>query len=230
MTIRANRLNTRRSSLWQARRPAIVVNEGVLLTRIYRLDCGPSSMTSASRRLGMAAGPRAPTIETYIFAGDGVVPNNPRLPLILYRGALETGGDGAASCVALFDGNGWTGAWKNGVYAHHHYHSSAHEVLGVAAGWVRVKLGGEGGQTVELRAGDVVVIPAGVAHKNEGASPDLLVVGAYPGGKSPDMCSPGAQHRERAVRNVREVPLPAADPVYGKPGPLIERWRAVDRG
>ena len=113
------------------------------------------------------------------------MPNNPRLPLIVYRGALETGGDTAASCVALFARNGWTGAWKNGVYSHHHYHSSAHEVLGIAAGRVRVRLGGEGGQTVELRAGDVVVIPAGVAHKHEGASTDLIVVGAYPRGRPP---------------------------------------------
>jgi len=56
------------------------------------------------------------------------------------------------------------------------------------------------------------------------------VVGAYPGGKGPDICSPGAQRRERALRSVREVPLPASDPVYGKLGPLIERWRAVIRG
>ena len=133
----------------------------------------------------MAAGPRAPTIETYIFAGDGIVPNNPRLPLILYRGALEAGGDAAASCVALFDRNGWTGAWKNGVYAHHHYHSTAHEVLGVTAGWVRVRLGGEGGQTVELRAGDVVVIPAGVAHKNEGASPTFWSSAPIRAGRPP---------------------------------------------
>ena len=103
-------------------------------------------------------------------------------------------------------------------------------MLGIAAGSARVRLGGEGGTTVELHAGDVVVIPAGVAHKNECASPDLVVVGAYPGGKSPDMCTPTAQHRERAVRNVREVPLPACDPVYGRPGPLIERWRAANRG
>jgi uncharacterized protein YjlB len=73
------------------------------------------------------------------------------------------------------------------------------------------------------------VIPAGVAHKNECASPDLVVVGAYPGGKSPDMCTPTAQYRERALRNVREVPLPASDPVYGRAGPLIERWRTVNR-
>jgi uncharacterized protein YjlB len=82
---------------------------------------------------------------------------------------------------------------------------------------------------VELRAGDVVVIPAGVAHKNEGASPDLLVVGAYPGGRSPDMRRPGAQERERALHNIANVALPACDPVYGKSGPLLERWRTADR-
>jgi uncharacterized protein YjlB len=178
----------------------------------------------------MAATPGAPRIEDYLFADDGVVPNNPRLPLIVYRGALGTAGDAAASCVTLFDRNGWTGAWKNGVYAHHHYHSSAHEVLGVVAGWVRVRLGGEGGQTVELRAGDVVVIPAGVAHKNEGASPDHLVVGAYPRGQSPDMRSPGVAGHTSALPQIAVVPLPAGDPVHGSSGPLVERWRAAKRG
>jgi hypothetical protein len=51
----------------------------------------------------MAATPGAPRIEYYLFADNGNVPNNPRLPLIVYRGALETGGDAAASCMALFD-------------------------------------------------------------------------------------------------------------------------------
>jgi uncharacterized protein YjlB len=91
-------------------------------------------------------------------------------------------------------------------------------------------LGGEGGQTVELRAGDVVVIPAGVAHKKEGASPDLLVVGAYPRGQSPDMCSPGATDRARTLPRIAAVPLPAGDPVHGNSGPMIERWRAAERG
>ena len=119
----------------------------------------------------MVATSGARMIEHYLFAGGGDVPNNPRLPLIVYRGALESGGDAAARCVALFDRNGWTGAWQNGIYSRHHYHSSAHAVLGIAAGWVRVRLGGEGGQSVELRAGDVVMIPAGVAHKNEPGPP-----------------------------------------------------------
>ena len=130
------------------------------------------------------------TIEEHIFADDGRVPNNPSLPLIVYRAALETGPRCAVVCERLFADNGWSGAWRNGIYAHHHYHSTAHEVLGIAAGSVRVRLGGEDGTTVELHAGDVVVIPAGVAHKNEGASPDLLVVGAYPGGTSPGHVQP----------------------------------------
>jgi uncharacterized protein YjlB len=174
--------------------------------------------------------PDAVTIEEHLFADDGHVPNNPSLPLIVYRAALQTGPRCAAECERLFAENGWGAAWRNGIYVHHHYHSTAHEVLGIAAGSVRVLLGGESGKTVELRAGDVVVIPAGVAHKNEGASPDLVVVGAYPDGKSPDMCGPAAQHRERALRNIPEVPLPSLDPVFGKPGPLAKRWPAVYRG
>jgi uncharacterized protein YjlB len=83
---------------------------------------------------------------------------------------------------------------------------------------------------VELRAGDVVVIPAGVAHKNEGASSDLIVVGAYPRGQSPDMRSPGATDHASALPRIATVPLPAGDPVHGSSGPLVERWRAAERG
>lgn len=173
--------------------------------------------------------PNLESIEEHLLADDGHVPNNPLLPVIVYRGAMATGGRSAAICKARFADNGWTGAWRNGIYAHHHYHSTAHEVLGIVAGSVRVRLGGEAGITVELRAGDVVVIPAGVAHKNEGASSDLLVVGAYPGGTSPDMRTPAARDRERALRQIRETPLPGGDPLYGRFGPLVERWRAAER-
>jgi len=168
-------------------------------------------------------------LEEYLFSDDGRVPNNSSLPLILYRGVLEVGPRAPTVCEALFAKHGWGGAWRNGIYAHHHYHSTAHEVLGITAGSVRVRLGGESGRTVEVRAGDVVIIPAGVAHKNEGASPDLIVVGAYPEGKSPDMCRPTTQDRERVLRNISRVPLPAFDPVTGKAGPLLNRWRATDR-
>jgi uncharacterized protein YjlB len=169
---------------------------------------------------------QTPQVETHHFADDGVVPNN-RLPLVVYRGALAEGGDRAASCEALFARNGWPNPWRNGIYGHHHYHSTAHEVLGIAAGSARVRLGGENGQSVELRAGDVVVIPAGVAHKREAASADLLVIGAYPRGQRPDIRRAEAGERDEAVAAIAAVPLPAADPVTGGGVPLLEVWRTT---
>src|SRR6266404_6520735 len=168
-------------------------------------------------------------VETYRFGDDGTVPNNP-LPLVVYRGVLAEGGDRAAACEAMFARNGWPGAWRNGIYGHHHYHSTAHEVLGIAAGNARVRLGGEGGQTVELRTGDVVVIPAGVAHKRDAASADLLVIGSYPRGQSPDHCHAEPDGHDRALPRIAAVPLPAADPVTGRADPLLRCWRAAERG
>ncbi len=178
----------------------------------------------------MATAARAPTIEEHFFADDGHVPNNPRLPLVVYHGVLATGRDAAETCAALFLGNGWGRVWRNGVYALHHYHTTAHEVLGIAAGSVRVRLGGEGGKSVELRTGDVVVIPAGVAHKSEGASRDLVVVGAYPCGQLAHMRTSGTPDHEHQRARIAVVPLPAGDPVLGAAGPLLERRRVADLG
>jgi uncharacterized protein YjlB len=168
----------------------------------------------------------APKVETLQFTDDGIVPNN-RLPLVVYRGALPASADRASACERMFAANGWPDAWRNGIYGHHHYHSTAHEVLGIASGSARVRLGGESGQTVEISAGDVVVIPAGVAHKREAASNDLLVIGAYPRGQRPDICRAEKARHAQAQKAVAAVPLPAADPVTGGAGPLLECWRAV---
>lgn len=168
---------------------------------------------------------RAPDVETYRFADDGIVPNNAALPLVVYRGALAAAGDRAAACEEMFARHGWPGAWRNGIHAHHHYHSTAHEVLGIARGTALVRLGGPGGQAVELKAGDVVVIPAGIAHKREAASVDLLVIGAYPRGQSPDMCRAEAAAHDRTLAAIAAVPLPEADPVTGRADPLLECWR-----
>jgi uncharacterized protein YjlB len=173
---------------------------------------------------------QSPTIETRLFAADDDVPNNPLLPLVVYRSALAPGGDVAARCEEMFSRNLWPAAWRNGVYGHHHYHSTAHEALGIVNGSVRVRFGGEHGDTMEVSAGDVVVIPAGVAHKREAASADLLIVGAYPRGQHPDMNTAGKTARERVEHNIAAVPLPEADPVAGAGGPLLECWRKPARG
>lgn len=164
---------------------------------------------------------------SHLLADGGGIPNNPDLPALLYRGAVDPpAGDPARAFEDLFARHGWTGSWRDGIYPFHHFHSTAHEVLGIARGRVRARLGGEGGISVELAAGDVVVLPAGTGHKNEGASPDLLVVGAYPDGQEPDLRRGGPGERPRVLANIAAVPLPAADPVRGPDGPLVRLWRA----
>jgi len=160
-----------------------------------------------------------------VLKDDGVFPNN-RLPLILYIGAINfSEGDGVSKVEKIFRTNHWGNSWRNGIYGFHHYHSTAHEVLGVYSGSAKVQLGGEQGQTFKIEKGDIVLIPAGVAHKNLGSSVDFRVVGAYPEGQSWDMNYGNEGERPVADENIKNVPLPETDPVFGKSGPVIELWK-----
>ena len=160
-----------------------------------------------------------------LIKDDGTFPNNGRLPLLAYQGVLELpAGDPARGVEKLFDAHNWEGSWRNGIFSYHHYHSTAHEVLGVYSGNARVQLGGPEGPEFEVRRGDVIVIPAGVAHKNLGSSLDFRLVGAYPAGQRPDMNTGKAGERPRADRNIAKVSLPKLDPVSGDTGPLIRLW------
>jgi uncharacterized protein YjlB len=165
-------------------------------------------------------------VETHPIPANGRLPNNPHLPLLVYRGVLDLAGDPAAGCEALFARHGWPGAWRNGIFGHDHFHATMHEVLGIVRGRVRVLFGGDGALETEVAAGDVVVIPAGVAHRNLGASRDLLVVGAYPGGGYPDTTTEAGP--DTAARIAR-VPVPDQDPVYGPAGPLLDRWTSTEQ-
>ncbi|HZP21149.1 MAG TPA: cupin domain-containing protein [Bauldia sp.] len=158
------------------------------------------------------------------FSDDGDVPNS-RLPLIVYSGAIAAAGDAASAFEALFHRNGWGGGWRNGIFPFHHYHSTAHEVLGIARGEADVRFGGEGGTTLHVRAGDAVLIPAGVGHKRISATPDLLVVGAYPAGQWADLMREGAEDKAGIRARIAAVKLPEADPVAGKDGPMRGLWK-----
>jgi uncharacterized protein YjlB len=138
--------------------------------------------------------PRKP--ELLRFRDDGETPNNPRLPLMVYRAAvrLDRGYDPPAVFEEIFARHGWRASWRDGVYDFLHFHSATHEVLGIARGRVTVQFGGAQGRSLTLAAGDVVVLPAGTGHRRIRASPDLLVVGAYPA---------GAQLRRAAARGGR---------------------------
>ena len=174
----------------------------------------------------LAALPRPRKPRTLRLKDDGMVPNHPAWPLVVYRGALRLPRDcdPAAVFEDVFASNGWKDAWRAGIYDFVHYHSRIHEVLGVARGSVRVQFGGHKGRTLKLKAGDVAVLPAGTGHRCLGASDDLLVVGAYPASGSYDECRPSAQNHKRAVNSIPKVAPPRRDPVYGAEGPLRRLW------
>jgi uncharacterized protein YjlB len=160
--------------------------------------------------------------EEHRFEDGGAIPNS-RLPVLAYHDVPAARAPGA--CAELFAGNGWLGAWVDGIYPFHHFHSTAHEVLGIVAGSASVLLGGPGGRVFEVVAGTVLVLPAGTGHCNLGASADLAVVGAYPDGMWCDLRRGDPAEREEALANIAAVPLPATDPVGGADGPLTEAWR-----
>lgn len=169
-----------------------------------------------------AGQPQAVTPVTFTFEQDGLLPNNPELPAVLYPGVLS---DQPDRTEQIFNNNGWLNSWVNGVFPYNHYHSNAHEVLGVVSGSASLKLGGDAGRTVQVSAGDVVVLPAGTAHKKLSASPDFRIAGAYPGGMDYNTRQATPDDFAEALPEIREVPLPDRDPVYGKDGPLLNLWK-----
>jgi uncharacterized protein YjlB len=169
------------------------------------------------------------TIEplAFVFPDDGAVPNNP-LPFLVYRGAIDVARvrDAAAAIEKMFDDNGWGhGMWRNGIYPFVHYHSQIHEVLGIAKGQARVRFGGRNGEELDVAAGDVAVLPAGTGHQRLSATPDLLVIGAYPPDGHYDLCRGTQAEHARALETIPRVPLPETDPLFGAEGPLTRLWR-----
>jgi uncharacterized protein YjlB len=165
---------------------------------------------------------------TFMFRDDGTVPNNPALPLIVYRGGVDLAAarDPESTIEQIFMRNGWGhGLWRNGIYPFLHYHSRIHEALGIARGTARVRFGGAQGEEVEVKAGDVAVLPAGTGHQKLSGSADLRVIGGYPAGGSYNLCRGGESEHAQALESIPRVPLPQSDPLLGEQGPLHDLWR-----
>jgi uncharacterized protein YjlB len=165
-------------------------------------------------------------IKTLLFSENGNFPNNPELPVLLYKKVFEfSGTDPATEIEKVFARNNWGGAWRNGIYNFQHYHSTAHEALGVYSGWAIVQLGGPGNEPVKIERGDLVVLPAGTAHKRIDSGNGFAVVGAYPDGQSWDMNYGKETELENTRQNISSVPLPKNDPVFGANGKMFEFWK-----
>ena len=166
-------------------------------------------------------------VHTFLFADDGVIPNNSTLPLVLYPKAFDLAGvdDPAAMIEKTFEKNGWGDSWRNGIYPYAHYHSRIHEALAVARGRARVRFGGNDGEEIDIEAGDAVVLPAGTGHHGLWTSTDFLLIGAYPRSGTYNLCLASPSEREQALKTIPKVPLPDTDPMFGKDGPLLRAWR-----
>jgi uncharacterized protein YjlB len=150
-------------------------------------------------------------IETFFVHDDGhFFPNNNYLPVIVYRQVFDGKSVSASSWEQLFKQNNFGNSWRDGIFSYHHYHSTAHEALGCYGGRAQARLGGYNEQVrkdIELTAGDCILIPAGVAHKNMEQDNAFSVVGAYgTDGKDYDMnYGKNAEERSKAEENIKQV-------------------------
>lgn len=159
----------------------------------------------------------------FYFEDDGTIPNNQALPVVLYPGAFS---GNTEHIEKAFQQHDWGNTWQGSVFDYHHYHSNTHEALGVVSGSARLQLGGETGEEVEVKAGDVCVLPAGTGHKRLSASDDFRIVGAYPGGVEYNLKTGEPDERPYVLEDIQNAPLPKNDPVYGEEGPLLVEWNA----
>lgn len=170
------------------------------------------------------------TLETVVFQQGHTVPNNPRLPVLIYRDAVPPIGDTAAAFEDLFDEAGWDHGWRrewhDGISADHLYRTGAHEALGIASGRAIIQIGGPGGDEISVVAGDCVVLPAGTGRRKVVASRDFVVVGACPAGQEPDLeCGPPTEWH---IARIARLPIPKSDPIAGETGLLPRIWnRAI---
>lgn len=138
-------------------------------------------------------------VQRYYLKPTSLIPNSPQ-PLLHYKGLLSKSERSPAEINDIFEKNEWKTQWIT-RYARtqaSHYHSGIHECMAVLTGTATIRFGvadtskdldkntwggatEKGGIEIAAHAGDVFVIPAGVAHKTFNASPDAPFAMLTPG-------------------------------------------------
>lgn len=155
-----------------------------------------------------------------------LIPNTSiqKKPLLIYHSVFHSSASASAieshlSTVGVVDPH-----WRYTMYSQSHFHSTAHEVLCVASGKARLCFGGEenpGRVEPVIEKGDVLVVPAGVAHRLlQDIDGGFNMVGSYPVGKSWDMCY-GKEGEEEKVKGIGSLGWFKRDPIYGDEGPSL---------
>lgn len=152
-------------------------------------------------------------------------------PLLIYHSCFPSSTAPSAIEVHL-PNNSITPQWRYTMYTTSHYHSTTHEILCIFNGRAKLLFGGEQNPAkveADVRAGDVVVVPAGVAHRLlEDVEGGFEMVGSYPRGCSWDMCY-GKEGEEEKAQAVGRVEWLERDPMYGDDGPVLWGRERLER-
>ncbi|RKK13783.1 hypothetical protein BFJ66_g16887 [Fusarium oxysporum f. sp. cepae] len=170
------------------------------------------------------------SVECYLVPRTDDAPNS-RLPILVYRDVLPQPRTEETATRFLT-----THRWeKRGTWGHiaiRHFHPNSHECYGIFQGSSTLLLGkiqkGKGIE-VSVKAGDVVVLPAGTAHSSLESSSDYRYIGVYPKGCPKWRNEMGKKSSAVFLDTIDEVDTPEDDPVYGPDGPLPMLWRHTHR-
>lgn len=167
-------------------------------------------MATQERNWGKLEQVQEPQVHHLFMENDGVFPNNPNHPLLLFRGVCESEQQGRKLLVE----RGWTSPWVWGVFTYHHYHSNAWEVLICIKGSAEIQLGGPTlGPVVTVSKGDVILIPPGFAHKQLSDRDGFALLGSYPN-ETPIADTIRGAPSEEQMRNIQESCfVPTQEPV-----------------
>jgi len=246
------------------------------LISLHPLHLFPSSSSSETIRYSRR-GIAMVQVEQYHLHPTDLIPNSPR-PLLHYKNVLpkdpSTGHCSPVEVWNMFTKNGWDVQWifRYGPTQRSHYHSRAHECMAVLSGTATIRFGvgdtsddldanthgdawekESGGVEVHAQAGDVFVIPAGVAHKTYHTKPAAEFALLTPGRGHGIETANGADKREALAdiqlsgytmmgaysggewdfvtaggefEKVWAVPKPKRDPVFGAASEgLVATWR-----
>ncbi|KAF2456084.1 RmlC-like cupin domain-containing protein [Lineolata rhizophorae] len=170
-------------------------------------------------------------VSRHRIPAHGLTPNTSiqNRPLLIYHGAFApfpgAAGPGASAVESHMSAVGAAlPQWRYTMYSRSHFHSTTHEVLCVVAGRARLCFGGEanpGRVQPVVEKGDVMVVPAGVAHRLlEDLNGGFTMVGCYPPGCQWDMCY-GHAGEEEKVQGIKGLKWFEKDPVYADEGPAL---------
>jgi len=170
-----------------------------------------------------------PHIIHFVLKRNKYFPNS-NLPVLIYQNAFNLPKQRRKAALIvqkIFSRNGWSNSWSNGIYDFHHYHSITHECMAITQGTTAVILGGPKGKRIKLTQGDLIILPAGVAHKSLKSSENFQCVGAYPQGKDYDINTGTLTEYKKAVISIRKLSIPLKDPLFGNRGFMKTYWDLI---